>query len=361
MKILFLIPNNILGGAEQYLKMIAEYYKSEDVEIVFLRKDYPSLWDDLSDVTTQYFMSSKSESAGLFIFFRKILFKRNSYDYIFTSHISTNAFVGLMLSLGILKTKMFIARESTTIFTRFKGKALMKYSMLYKLGYRKINLLICQTDLMKTQLLHHFPNITKRAKVEVVPNPINKSQIEDQSKLKANINLPKEYIVAAGRLIELKGFDLLIASLVKLKENYPNLKLVILGKGNLKNTLESQAESLGIKKDVIFAGHVSNVYPYFKNAKICVVASRIEGFPNVLLQMMSQNNNVISTTCAGGIEEIPNITTVETNNLESLYEGIKETLKNFNKSKINIHNDYLNQRDISGFIERISYLSDKQK
>jgi glycosyltransferase involved in cell wall biosynthesis len=256
---------------------------------------------------------------------------------------------------------MFIARESTTVFTRFKGKALMKYSMLYKLGYRKINLLICQTDLMKTQLLYHFPKIAKRAKVEVVPNPINKSQIEAQSKLKANINLPKEYIVAAGRLIELKGFDLLIASLVKLKENYPNLKLVILGRGNLKDTLEYQAESLGIKNDVIFAGHVSNVYPYFKNAKVCAVSSRIEGFPNVLLQMMSQNNNVISTTCAGGIEEIPNITTVETNNLESLYEGIKETLKNFNKSKINIHNEYLNQRDISGFIERIDYLSDKQK
>jgi glycosyltransferase involved in cell wall biosynthesis len=356
MKILFLLPNNILGGAEQYLKMVAEYYKDEEVDVVFLKKLDSSLWEDLSDVTKQDYMSSKSESNGIFVFLRKILFKRHSYDFIFTSHISTNAFVGLMLSLRILKTKKFIARASTTIFTRFTGKALLRYKMLYKLGYRKIDLLICQTELMKTQLLQYFPEIIKRATVAVIPNPINKSNIELMSKGEADINLPTEYIVSAGRLIELKGFDLLIASLAKLRVDYPQLKLLILGKGILKETLESKAESLGVTENVVFVGHVSNVYPYFKNAKACVVSSRIEGFPNVLLQMMSQNNNVVSTKCAGGIDKIPNITSVETNSLQSLYHGILLALNNQNNNITNIHDEFLNQRDIDGFIKRVNQL-----
>ncbi|NRD23520.1 glycosyltransferase [Winogradskyella litoriviva] len=361
MKILFLLPNNILGGAEQYLKMVAEHYKSEDVEIVFFRKLESSLWENLNTYTNQKYMSSKNETIGILKYFFKILFKRNSYDYIFTSHVSVNAFVGIMLSLNILKTQKFIARESTTVFTRFTGIKLAKYEFLYEFGYRKIDLLICQTELMKNQLIEYFPKINKRTIVEEIPNPIDKSQIEFMSKGEAKIKLPKEYLVSAGRLIQLKGFDLLINSLAKLKASYPDLKLLILGKGNLKETLKLQAESLGLKNDVVFVGHVSNVYPYFKNAQACVVSSRIEGFPNVLLQMMSQNNNVISTTCAGGIDKIPNITTVEVDNAEKLYNGILKVLENPINSTQNIHKEFLNKRDISSFIKRINEIITPEK
>ena len=43
----------------------------------------------------------------------------------------------------------------------------------------------------------------------------------------------------------------------------------------------------------------------------CIVSSIIEGFPNVILEMMSQNTNVISTKCAGGIDKLKGVITVE--------------------------------------------------
>src|SRR5690606_20880375 len=117
--------------------------------------------------------------------------------------------------------------------------------------------------------------------------------------------LPNNFIVTAGRLIHEKGYDILINAFAELKEKYPDLKLIILGYGDLKQELIYLATSLNIEQDVIFWGFVENVYPFFKKAKACVISSRVEGFPNVLLQMMSQNSNVVSTTCAGGIDTIP--------------------------------------------------------
>ena len=114
----------------------------------------------------------------------------------------------------------------------------------------------------------------------------------------------------------------------------------------------NQIETLGLQNRVILYGFAKNVYPIFKKAKLCVVSSRIEGFPNVLLQMMSQNNAIVSTLCAGEIANIKGIFTCENNDVASLKDAMEKGLNN-NKNNQLIFKDYLKSRSIDKFVNSI--------
>lgn len=352
--ILIVMPNDTLGGAEQYLKMVANYFKDSNVFVCFLKASNTGHWEDLRNNIKLVHLSKRSYGDGGFKLLVFALHNRTTFDYIFSSHLYINAIVGGLISLNIIKTKKFIARESTSVFPRYHGFKLLTYKLAYKLGYRNMDVLICQTNQMKSQLLSKVPYLDKRTLVKTIPNPIDLNKITHLGKSELDFIFPKEYIVSAGRFIKEKGFDILIKSFSEIKKEYPNLKLVILGEGPLKDSLKILVSELNVTKDVVFAGFVNNVYPYFRHARVCVVSSRLEGFPNVLLQMMSQNNNVVSAKCAGGIENIPGIITSETNNQNSLTAAILLGLSNFdNKENRRFFGDYLKERDISQFMINI--------
>lgn len=354
-KVLILVPNDILGGAEQHLKNIALYMFLEgyQVDVFFLKKQTGGGWQDLATNLNLVFTNSRKERTGVGACFIKLFRNRKTkYNYVFTSHVHLNSFVGLLIKLGVIKKNFFIGRESTSIFKRFKGMKLCLYKFLYKLGYSSIDLLICQTDFMKKQLTEALPSLAATINIQVIGNPINLVNIQtDQFDCEYK---KEDYIVSAGRLIELKGFDLLIQSFALIKDRFPNLKLFILGEGAERQGLESLAVKLGVQDRVRLVGFQNNVYPFFKNAKICVVSSRIEGFPNVLLQMMSQNDNIVSTLCAGGIDQIPSIYTCRPNDIETLTDKIILALETDNANNRKVFDDFLKTRSLAGFIERIN-------
>ena len=358
MKILILLPSDSMGGAEQYLKMVANFHKDATVDVFFLQSSVKTLWKDSQKHIHLKFPTSKNKFLSTLKFIFGFDFRKdNNYDYIFTSHVYTTGLIGIMLRWNLIRTKHFVARESTSIFLRFKGIKLHSYKIFYRMGYKKVDLLICQTQLMKNQLLQGYDKLQKTTNIKVIPNPIDLTLIKEQENNPIDHPLPTKYIVSAGRLIPEKGFDILISSFAELKKNFPQLKLMILGDGYLKNELLNLVEKHGLEDDVIFKGFVSNVYPYFKNATVCVVSSRMEGFPNVLLQMMSQNSRVVSTTCAGGISEIPGIYISEINNVDSLTFAINSSLES-NANNRNLFDEYLQKRDIASFMDCLNdYLS----
>ena len=73
-------------------------------------------------------------------------------------------------------------------------------------------------------------------------------------------------------------------------------------------------------------------------AKVCIVSSLVEGFPNVLLQMMSQNEKDSINHLCGGIENINGLFTCSPNNIDALAQKINEALfaRNTNGNKKNV-------------------------
>ena len=262
MKILLVLPNDSLGGAEQYLKMIASYYNEHEVSIFFLKNNKTRQWEDLKSTTKQRYLSNTHELLGVLRFVFIMLFCTKKFDYSFTSHVKTNAFIDILRQLGIVKSKFHIARESTSIFLRYKGLKLKYYKILYAIGYKKVDLIICQTDVMKNQFIKFNPKISKSTKLEVIPNPIDLKTIQIKSQEESGV-YDFDYIVSAGRLIPEKGFDVLIQAFKSIRENNPKLNLVLLGSGNELENLKSLATNLNLIDQVVFAGYSDNVYKHF--------------------------------------------------------------------------------------------------
>ena len=353
-KILIVLPTDNLGGAEKVLKMIARHYvNNANVSVFFLQKRSTRRWDNLlinKNITLDY-GKSKSSALGLINLLYFIL-KCRKYHHIFSSQTIINGFIGLLIKLRLIQTKFFIARESTTVFNRFSGIKLFRYRLIYYLGYRYIDLLICQTELMKDQFMKNLPFISKKINIKTIPNPIN---IEKTLQTNTDLIFNEDYIVAAGRLIEEKGFDILIDAFNLLQNDCSNLKLVILGEGPLRSHLETKIRNLNLADKVLLPGRVSNVLAYFNLAKVCVVSSRVEGFPNVLLEMMSQNTNVVSTKCAGGIDELEGVFVVEVNDVSGLVEHLKIILDSDTSHNRVLFDKELKSRSINEFINKIEF------
>jgi glycosyltransferase involved in cell wall biosynthesis len=129
--------------------------------------------------------------------------------------------------------------------------------------------------------------------------------------------------------------------------------LIILGDGPERDNLQKQIHQLGLEGNVILMGHVFNPYVYFKHAKVCIVSSIEEGFPNILLQMVALNTSVVSTLCAGGIAEIPSILKVETGNINALQKAISTCLEVQPPPGRSLLDRYLDGRDPQNFVNQI--------
>jgi len=356
MKILTILPNDSLGGAEQYLKMLVKYYanKGHEIDVCFLSKKKTGGWQDIAINKNIKLIYSKKDNFFFSVLYciRYYVLLRKKYNLILTSHVKITGLVGVLLKIKVLKADKFIARESTSVFKRFNGIKLLLYKSIYVLGYSKVDLLICQTYFMKKQLLAALPWLSKITLV--IPNPIDLNVVEQQCNGDVSKELLSgEYIVSAGRLIPEKGFDILLKAFMCLSKSNKKLKLIILGEGDERQNLERDIEKLNLKNKVILKGFVSNVYPYFKHAKACVVSSRIEGFPNVLLQMMSQNTSVVSTLCAGGVKDIKGIIICDTHSVNKLAIALELVLnQNANENRA-FFNQELEKRDINNFAKKI--------
>lgn len=352
---LFILPDDLIGGgAQQVLFTIINHFikQGKTCTVIFTVRKKHYGWESLESKCNIVYLDYNSVYKGYFGAFKYIkrLSKTHRIKHAISSQALINGLLGFLKKVKVLKHTKLVLRESTSIFLRFSGFKLRLYKTAYKMGYRYADVIICQTELMKQQLLEALPWLSKENKVVVIPNPVNLDEIASKANQNTDFNIDN-FIVAAGRLIPEKGFDILIDAFHLLDDK--SLKLVILGNGSdeEQQKLIDQIDALNLQDRVILYGYTNNVYPIFQKAKLCVVSSTIEGFPNVLLQMMSQNNNVVSSLCAGEIANIKGIETCETHNSEALKAAMKKGLANTTDNKTLYFKDYIKSRSIDNFVE----------
>ncbi len=115
--------------------------------------------------------------------------------------------------------------------------------------------------------------------------------------------MDRPYILALGRLVAFKGFDLLIDAFKMVAERFPEVDLVIAGSGPKEEELKRQVECLGLSGRVILPGRVEGEekLSLYKGASMFVLPSRPgnEGFPNVILEAMAAGLPVVATRVSG--------------------------------------------------------------
>ncbi|HEX3794858.1 MAG TPA: glycosyltransferase family 4 protein [Acidimicrobiales bacterium] len=113
-------------------------------------------------------------------------------------------------------------------------------------------------------------------------------------------------VVAVGRLVPVKRFDLLIRSLVELHERVPATRAVIIGEGYERTALEALRHELGADEWLDLPGHVSDdeLVDWYRRAWVVASSSQREGWGMTLTEAAACGTPAVATAIAGHTDAV---------------------------------------------------------
>ncbi len=122
--------------------------------------------------------------------------------------------------------------------------------------------------------------------------------------LRPRSRLDNRLVVAAGRLVPVKGYDRLLEVFAKVVEKRPDWKLRIYGTGSNAERLSKKARELRLHNHVAFMGTTKDMDNVLAQASLHVITSRFEGFGMTIVEALSVGVPVVSFDCPQGPREI---------------------------------------------------------
>ncbi len=156
-------------------------------------------------------------------------------------------------------------------------------------------------------------------RIRYIPNPVDVAWIKKQSVKSFGdwrddlLKLP--FLINVASLTKQKNHELLIRCFHALSDDYPDLRLFLLGKGGQEEAIRSLCTDLGliifeqaaanenINARVFLLGFQANPYPFIANSKIFLLPSLWEGLPISMLEAMSLRKPLIVSDCSPTIRQ----------------------------------------------------------
>lgn len=114
--------------------------------------------------------------------------------------------------------------------------------------------------------------------------------------------LKNKVIIAAGRYVKEKGFDLLIDAFSLIAEEFPDWKLKIFGRGALRDSYVEQVLKNNLENQVYLCPATDQLLKEIANSSFFVCSSIYEGFGMIIIEAMSVGVPVVSFACQGPAE-----------------------------------------------------------
>lgn len=165
----------------------------------------------------------------------------------------------------------------------------------------------CSADLRQRSLRLGTPVATSH----VIPYGVNPQEFRPdpaaRRQVRSELGLPNAapLVVALGRLVHKKGFGVLLEAWPRVLAEHPDALLALVGYGDLRTTLEQQADRLGIAHRVYFTGQLERrrAATYMAAADIFTLPivrhQGADGLPNVLLEAMGTGRPIVASRVAG--------------------------------------------------------------
>jgi len=176
---------------------------------------------------------------------------------------------------------------------------------------------------------------TPKEKTQVIGNGVDVSRFQPFQRREARdrLRMPQEagIIVSVGALIPRKGHHLSIPAIAKIAPRFPKVRFYIVGEGESRHELETQARNLGIEERVFLVGARPNeeLYIWYSAANVSCLASSREGWPNVLLESIACGTPVVATRVWGTPEVIvsPELGIIVDQKIDEIAEALEAALK----------------------------------
>ena len=274
MKLLFVITSLENGGAERVCASLANYFSKEnEVEILYFSGE---IFYEISPKVKLNKFSRNSRIPRLAAKLLAIRKHAKDADCILSFMDSTN--ILSIIATAFLGRKLIISEHSAHDFVGLKWRVLRRIFYPFASALTVLN----RSDF-------NYYSFVK-----------NKAIIYNPSIFKPSFGGQKEkLIIFVGRLEHVKGCDIFLRALALLRLD--DFKVLVLGSGSQKKSLQSLSEKLGLK-NLEFLGSVSDIQNYYKKAKIIVSSSRFEGLGNALIESAFFDCIRVATPTAGALE-----------------------------------------------------------
>jgi glycosyltransferase involved in cell wall biosynthesis len=323
-KLLLLITNYGPGGAQRAFYDHSIFLRQQyDVsEAVFNKDELPNLYESGNPVYSLDVQGGSGIKGKIDNFrqrCRKLsnIIAKEKID-LCISHMDGANWVNV-LSKSRAKKILFVQGTVIHDYAISNWLRILRKKLIIPYLYNKAALTVAVADGIKYELEHYCG--VKR--VVTIPNFFDTAAIQEKAAIPLSAEWEEvfagsEILITSGRLHIQKKQRYLLPLLKKLVAQRPNLKLIILGDGDLRNELIEEAGNIGLRVysgwnkeqplsadyDLYFPGYISNPFQFLKRSTLFVFPSGWEGFPLALCEAMISGVPAIAADCPTGPREI---------------------------------------------------------
>lgn len=306
-RIAVFLPSLVGGGAERVMVTLVNAFvrRGFAVDLVLASLEGPYLTSVESGVRVVDLKAGRIVKALLPL----IRYLRREQPVAMLSAMGHANVVAVMAAKLSGESTRVVISERTTVSGAYRNAAGLSARWTFRLMrplYRRADG-ICAVSKAVALDLAEFVKIPSD-KVEVIYNPFDLQLIGRNAVAECGHPWLSEdgrpVIIAVGRLNEAKDFHILISAFAKMRRSSA-ARLLILGEGELRSSLEALASEIGLTPDdVQMPGFVDNPFAYLSRSALFVLSSRREGLPGALIEAMACGTPVVSTDCRSGPDEI---------------------------------------------------------
>ncbi|MHA1335558.1 MAG: glycosyltransferase [Promethearchaeota archaeon] len=252
--------------------------------------------------------------------------------------------------IDLLHSHLFGAVTGACIPTFFaKIPHIGTFHDIYTFEQKKIRIfMVWYAKLLNTRLVTVSKNIKDylikvgklpKNSIQTIPNGIEVSKYKKLLNVdyKKDIGINKDDIVliSIGRLISLKGFDILIEAFSQIY-NKSHLKLLIVGDGQHKNFLNNLINRKNLSESIKLLGFRNDIPQLLNLADCFILCSKSEGLSVSILEAMASGLPIIATNVGGNSELVKdgiNGYLIEPNNSHILANKIMDLINDYDKLK----------------------------
>jgi glycosyltransferase involved in cell wall biosynthesis len=307
MRIAFVVSSLSLGGAERSLAKAATllYESGHDIHVVAISDSPLSIEGELPKAATIWHCHARRTASPLLWAKVRRRLKRVMPQRVIGWSTYANM-VAIVASRPWDRWQVILSeRNYVPAMLRTLGSAPLRQRLIATLIRRLYPLAntVTANSLHNVRFLRSW--LRNGVTVEHLPNVIDVDLLEELS-ADAQVETAKGNhvrLLAVGRLVHQKGFDILLRALGVLAKD-PSWSLTIVGGGPDLDRLKALARDLAIETRVRWLGARPNPFPYYRDSDIVVVPSRFEGFPNAAMEAMASGKALICTDCKTGPREL---------------------------------------------------------
>jgi glycosyltransferase involved in cell wall biosynthesis len=305
-RVALFVPSLIGGGAERVMVNLADGFAARGlrVDLVLVKASGPYL-SEVPDTVRVVELGSSRVSTSLPALVRYLRRARPAALLSTLNHANVLAVVAGFLA-GV-KTRIVVRQANTLSQSSGAAKKLVSRAMplLVRRFYAWADEIIAVSDGVADDLARTASLPAER--IRVIPNPVVMPSLSTLAREPVGHSWfaagEPPIVLGVGRLTKQKDFATLCRAIAIVRRRRP-VRLVILGEGEERPTLEALVTELGLGDSVALPGFAANPFAYMSKASVFVLSSAWEGLPGALIQAMACGVRVVATDCESGPREI---------------------------------------------------------